>query len=60
MNVKRIKEEMQFMTNVVTNDIDYLLYLLLKNDVKKEEIKEVTEEKNILNEDSLEEWFDSL
>lgn len=63
MDLIKIKEEMQFLTGVITNDIEYLLYLLLK-DSKKEEVEESTDtnvkDSDYFRESSLEDWFDKL
>lgn len=53
---------MQFITGMITSDVDYLLYLLLK----QEKIKKVTQEKETLKdkgyleENALEDWFNKL
>lgn len=62
MDARRIKEEMQFLTNVVTNDVDYLLYLLLKVEVKPEPVLKIpTEDGNsFFDEGVLEDWFNKL
>lgn len=49
MDIRKVKDEMQFLTGVITNDMDYLLYLLLK--------KDLVEDKVVLNKSSLEEGY---
>lgn len=62
MDARRIKEEMQFITNVVTNDIDYLMYLLLKDSKKDQDVEEEpdTMDEGYFNDSGLDEWFNSL
>lgn len=60
MDYKRIKEEMEFITGVISPDIDYLFYLLLKDNKNN-----VEEDKPVIEEDpysdkNLEDWFSSL
>lgn len=62
MNAKRMKEEMQFLTGVVTNDVDYLLYLLIRQEKKVEPVsKEVnSDQKSYFDDDILDDWFNKL
>lgn len=64
-NKERIIAELQMLTNVVTNDIDYLVYLLLKDGVyfsdnveDKFVQKGLTEFHNKV--ENFEEWFAAL
>lgn len=61
-NIKRMKEEMQFLVGIVTDDVDYLLYLLLKQEKKIEKISKIIEvNKNGYNDDNvLDDWFNNL
>lgn len=62
MNVKRVKEEMQFLTGVITSDVDYLLYLLLRQEKKVEPVSEVINvtEKSYTDDSVLDDWFNNL
>lgn len=63
MNVNRIKEELQFITNTYTDDIDYLMYLLLKDANSTDDKVSITEDDRELgyfDENALDEWFDNL
>ena len=61
MNLVKVREEMQMITGVVTSDMSYLLYLMLK---KQEEIQIGPEESDFepeyYKEGKLEDWFDKL
>lgn len=48
------------MTGVVNKDIDYLLYLLLKDGTLFEEEKKPHKEKNDMAVSTFEDWFDKL
>lgn len=62
MDARRIKEEMQFITNIMTNDIDYLMYLLIKDSRNKTEVKDEpnSEDEGYLDSSKLDDWFDNL
>lgn len=56
---------MQFVTGVVTEDIEYLMYLMLKDNEKysKEETETKSEEpkdEGYMKEGVLEDWFNSI
>lgn len=57
-------KEMQMLTGVVTNDFEYLVYLLIRKD--KNTDKEVSKPiklqrpKNVTKIESLDEWFNKL
>ena len=63
MNIKRCIEEMQHITGVITDDVDYLLYLMLKDgckfneDKENKEVDDTSENHNIYSEEGLDEWF---
>jgi cell pole-organizing protein PopZ len=63
MDIKSLKEEMQFITNTITDDLEYLLYLLLKDGLDKDKPNivesDIKEEIN-LNSVFIENWFNSL
>ena len=54
-------EELQFITGKVTKDMEYLVYLLLKN---KEEVKDEKEPEQLdvpyLDEKTIDDWFNNL
>lgn len=69
MNPNKIKEEIQFITGVVTDDFDYLVYLLLKGGTK--DSKSIQRDEpliqqqpefydDIFNERYLDDWFNNL
>lgn len=62
MNVKRMKEEMQFLTGIVTDDVDYLLYLLVRQEKKVEPVSKVIDvsKDSYTNDDVLDDWFNNL
>lgn len=60
MNLKRIKDEMQFITGVVTDDIDYLLFLMLRNNNKDINGVTASQLKEVNEKDELLEWFNNL
>lgn len=62
MDIKRVREEMQFITGVVTNDIDYLFYLMLKKPLieKEKSVKLSKSSDEYFDEKDFEDWFDSL
>lgn len=53
-------QELSMMTGVVNKDIDYLLYLLLKDGTLFEEEKKPYEENNDMAVSTFEDWFDKL
>ena len=61
MNIRKVKSEMEMVTGVMTNDIEYLLYLLLhKSEDKEEPIIQQEVEEDELKQESVEEWFKQL
>jgi hypothetical protein len=62
MDIRRVKEEMQFLSGVITSDVDYLLYLLLKREKEVETVSEVTavDNKSYLSDEVLDDWFNNL
>lgn len=63
MDIKKVMEEMQFITGVVSNDADYLLYLLLKSknkEVEESSVVVVDDKDSYFDEESLEDWFNSI
>lgn len=62
MDVKELTQELSFITGVVTDDVDYLVYLLLKDGKKSKHIEEdvVKQEEGYFNEQSIEDWFSSF
>ncbi len=65
MNINRVKDEMQFLSNCVTNDLEYLAYILLRknkiNIVEEEEDCILKNKENgYLKENLLEDWFNKL
>ena len=63
INYERIKEELQMITSVVTDDFDYLLFLLLKDNPQEDEDTREDDAKyedGYYSEEKLSEWFDNL
>ena len=54
-------KEMQMLTGVITNDYEYLLYLLIREGTNvKEEKKKIKVPKNVSSVESLDDWFNKL
>lgn len=58
MECNKVLDEMCFITSTLTDDLGYLLYLMLKGGIEVIEKKEVIKE--IEDIDSFDDWFDSL
>lgn len=55
-----LREELYMLTGQVSNDIDYLYYLLIKDGTYREEIQKPMEYQQEVTVDTLEDWFNNL
>ena len=64
-NKARLLSELQMLTGIMTDDYEYMLYMLLKKGNKEKEVitanqYEKTEAAKIDKVQSLEDWFDTI
>lgn len=52
MNIQRVRDELEFLTEVIVDDLDYLMFKLLEEGARKKKEEELQNKFNLKQEES--------